>query len=153
MDRFDNEKSARRKRTSEEIEDALRASGLSRKEFAIKMGRQPSEVTKWLSAKHNFTSDLLAEISAVLKTPISGAADKITEGKLVSGYGTVAIDILNQKAIKSGMSLRGYIKDILCSKAKEKTVSAYDFNGIWPEDAEGCTELYNLRTKNSLKEL
>ena len=174
MDRFDNDKSARRKRTSEEIEDALRASGLSRKEFAIKMGRQPSEVTKWLSAKHNFTSDLLAEISAVLKTPISGAADKITKGKLVSGYGTATngpvledsayvlghidlpsdiIDILNQKAIKSGMSLRGYIKDILCSKAKEKTVSAYDFNGIWPEDAEGCTELYNLRTKNSLKEL
>lgn len=52
---------ARRKRTAEEILDALTASGMSRKEFALKMGRQPSEVTKWLSGKHNFTSDLLAE--------------------------------------------------------------------------------------------
>lgn len=174
MDRFDSEKAARRKRTSEEIADALKASGLSKKEFAIRMGRQPSEVTKWLSGKHNFTSDLLAEISAVLETPISGAADKIIRGKLVSGYGSATnvpvledsayiignidlpsdvIDLLNHKAVSSGMSLRGYIKNILCSKAKENAVSAYDFNGIWPDDAEFCSELYNLRTHNSVKEI
>lgn len=37
------------------------------------MHRMPSEVTKWLSGDHNFTTNLLAEISYVLGTPISGA--------------------------------------------------------------------------------
>ena len=76
MDRkIEAEKDARRQRTAEEILDALKASGMSRKEFALKMGRQPSEVTKWLSGRHNFTLDLLAEISVVLSCPISGAKD------------------------------------------------------------------------------
>ena len=66
MDSFVAYKKVRRKRTSEEIADALAASGYSKKEFAMKMHRQPSEVTKWLSGSHNFTIELLAEISFVL---------------------------------------------------------------------------------------
>ena len=89
---FEAEKEARRQRTAEEILDALKASGMNRKEFALKMGRQPREVTKWLSGKHNFTSDLLAEISVVLSCPISGARDITVTMQSVEGYG------LNDKA-------------------------------------------------------
>jgi len=56
---------ARRKRISEEISCALRKTGYSKKEFAARMGRMPSEVTKWLSVTHNFTSDLLIGCSAI----------------------------------------------------------------------------------------
>ena len=60
---------------AEQIEDALKKRGLSRKQFADLMGRRPSEVTKWLSGKHNFTIALLQEISDVLGTSITGVED------------------------------------------------------------------------------
>ena len=36
------------------------------KKFAEKVGKLPSEVTKWLSGTHNFTVDTLCEIATVL---------------------------------------------------------------------------------------
>ena len=130
MDRkIEAEKDARRQRTAEEILDALKASGMSRKEFALKMGRQPSEVTKWLSGRHNFTLDLLAEISVVLSCPISGAKDITVPMQSVDGYGVkdsahclqdsncmienidlpqTTISALIDKAGKAGVSLREF---------------------------------------------
>ena len=165
---------ARRKRTAEEILDALTASGMSRKEFALKMGRQPSEVTKWLSGKHNFTSDLLAEISAVLSCPISGAEDRVQMLSGVKGYGSRpagsplrepdcligGIELpadttmaLMGKAKDAGVSLREYIRTLLCEKAAEKPVSAFDFNGIWAAEGPDIDEIRSLRTHNTIKEL
>ncbi|MDD6473311.1 MAG: helix-turn-helix transcriptional regulator, partial [Bacteroidales bacterium] len=86
MDKIEKEKTARRRRITEEIAQAMLEAGLSRKEFAIKMHRQPSEVTRWLSGNHNFTSDLLAEMSVVLSKPISGAEDVVVKGYEVDGY-------------------------------------------------------------------
>ena len=165
---------ARRKRTSEEIQDALQASGMSRKEFAVKMGRQPSEVTKWLSGKHNFTSDLLAEISAVLSSPISGAEESLGTKQLVGGYADTECDgclcdsgctVMNivlpreaaaalvRKASDCGMSLREYVRDLLCAKAAERGVSAYDFNCIWKDDCPDIDDIISLRVHNTVKEL
>ncbi|MGN1220580.1 MAG: multiprotein-bridging factor 1 family protein, partial [Candidatus Cryptobacteroides sp.] len=143
--KIEAEKDARRQRTAEEILDALKASGMSRKEFALKMGRQPSEVTKWLSGKHNFTSDLLAEISVVLSSPISGARDITIPMHCVDGYElndsahslhdsgymidnidlpTDIVTALIDKAGNAGMSLREYVRALLAEKAAEKSVSA-----------------------------
>ena len=63
----------------EQIKKALEDRGLSNKQFAKLMGRNPSEVSKWLSGKHNFTIALLQEISEVLKSDITGVS-------LVNGY-------------------------------------------------------------------
>ena len=175
MDRkIEAEKDARRQRTAEEILDALKASGMSRKEFALKMGRQPSEVTKRLSGRHNFTLDLLAEISVVLSCPISGAKDITVPMQSVDGYGVkdsahclqdsncmienidlpqTTISALIDKAGKAGMSLREYVRTLLAEKAAEKSVSAYDFCGIWPHDAPDVEEIRSLRMHNTLKEL
>lgn len=73
MTRMDKLKKARRRRIAEEIADALKKQGLSRKALAVRMGRNPSEVTRWLSGDNNFTSDMLAELSEALGTEISGA--------------------------------------------------------------------------------
>lgn len=73
--RSNYEKVARRMRTAAQIADAMHAAGLSKKKFAEVMGRQPSEITKWLSGTHNFTSDTLAEISVVLGREIPGPGD------------------------------------------------------------------------------
>ena len=85
MDKIEKEKMARRRRIAEEMAQAMLEMGFSRKEFAMKMHRQPSEVTRWLSGNHNFTSDLLAEMSVVLSRPISGAEDVIVKGYEVGG--------------------------------------------------------------------
>ncbi|MEG2366180.1 MAG: helix-turn-helix transcriptional regulator [Alistipes sp.] len=66
-------KVARRMRTAVQIADAMEAAGLSKKQFAEKLGKQPSEITKWLSGTHNFTSDTLSDISIVLGVEITGA--------------------------------------------------------------------------------
>lgn len=65
-------KVARRMRIAVQIADAMEAQHISKKELATKMGRQPSEITKWLSGDQNFTSDTLAELSYYLHAKITG---------------------------------------------------------------------------------
>lgn len=60
------EKVASRMRLAIKIADAIEQSGMSKKEFASKLGKQPSEISKWLSGTHNFTIDTLNDISSVL---------------------------------------------------------------------------------------
>src|SRR5882762_6516885 len=48
------------------IDDARLAKGWSQTKFAEEMGKQPSEISKWLSGTHNFTSDTLWDIEAKL---------------------------------------------------------------------------------------
>ena len=56
----------RKMRIAAIIADALTAKNFGKKQFAEKLGRKPSEVTKWLSGTHNFTIDTLTDIEQVL---------------------------------------------------------------------------------------
>ena len=67
------EKTARKMRTAAQISDAMQSRGINGRQFAELLHRNPSEVSKWLSGTHNFTQDLLAEISMVLGVEITGA--------------------------------------------------------------------------------
>jgi transcriptional regulator with XRE-family HTH domain len=64
----EQEKIDKRMLLAAKIDDARIARGLSRKELAHALGKQPSEITKWLSGTHNFTSDTLFDLERVLKT-------------------------------------------------------------------------------------
>lgn len=48
------------------IDDAMISKGLSKSQFAAKMGKKNSVITKWLSGTHNFTADTLFDIGRVL---------------------------------------------------------------------------------------
>lgn len=48
------------------IANAIKAKGLKKSEFAERMGKVPSEVSKWLSGTHNFTIDTLMDIEREL---------------------------------------------------------------------------------------
>lgn len=48
------------------LHDFLSTSGITQKEFASMIGKQPSEVSKWLSGNHNFTIDTLSDIGYYL---------------------------------------------------------------------------------------
>lgn len=52
------------------IDTRLKWLGMSKKEFAERMGAPPSSVTKWLSGEHNFTIDTLFKIESVLRIKI-----------------------------------------------------------------------------------
>lgn len=53
------------------IEDLMNSRGFKKGEFAKKLGKNPSEITKWFSGTHNFTMDTLVEIAEVLGNRIS----------------------------------------------------------------------------------
>lgn len=46
--------------------DFLNTQAISQQTLASMMGKQPSEVSKWLSGNHNFTIDTLSDIGFVL---------------------------------------------------------------------------------------
>jgi DNA-binding Xre family transcriptional regulator len=49
------------------IDKARIAKGWSKKDLADRMGKRPSEITKWLSGTHNFTADTLFELQYLLE--------------------------------------------------------------------------------------
>lgn len=46
--------------------DYLNVRGISQQALALKMGKQASEISKWLSGNHNFTIDTLSDIGFYL---------------------------------------------------------------------------------------
>ena len=48
------------------IDDAIKAKGWKKKDLALALNKRPSEITKWLSGTHNFTTDTLWDIERVL---------------------------------------------------------------------------------------
>jgi transcriptional regulator with XRE-family HTH domain len=48
------------------INEAIKSRGWSQKQFADEMGKKPSEISRWLSGTHNFTTDTLWHIEQVL---------------------------------------------------------------------------------------
>lgn len=55
---------------ADEIDDALKAKGMTQKELASALGTSAAAVSRWLGGGHNFTLSTLARISAVLGVPL-----------------------------------------------------------------------------------
>ncbi len=55
---------------SNKIDFLMHEQGLSKKQFADKIGKRPSEVTRWLSGEHNFTIATIAMLSTFFGKPI-----------------------------------------------------------------------------------
>ena len=52
------------------IDSILKRKGMTQKELAAKMGKRESEISKWLTGRHNFTTNTIAGISSALGEPI-----------------------------------------------------------------------------------
>jgi transcriptional regulator with XRE-family HTH domain len=52
------------------IDEMITAKGWGKSEFASKVGKSPSVISKWLSGTHNFEVDTLDEIATVLDKPV-----------------------------------------------------------------------------------
>ena len=55
---------------ADRIDAILKEKGLSHKELAAKMGKRESEISRWLTGRHNFTTNTLADISLALGEPV-----------------------------------------------------------------------------------
>ena len=51
---------------SKKILEGMMKQKIGRKELAIKMKKQPSVITKWLSGTHNFTIETLIDLEQIL---------------------------------------------------------------------------------------
>lgn len=127
---------SRQKIAAEQIEAAMKECGLGKKQFAELMHRNPSEVTKWLSGKHNFTIALLEEISKVLGVRITGVEDV---SGLVCGYtensepsqledsgATYSLDLclsrkIRQRSSVLGISARHYLELLVDEDIRKST--------------------------------
>jgi transcriptional regulator with XRE-family HTH domain len=72
---------SKRMKLAAQIDDVLISRGLTNQEFAFMMGKKPSEITRWLSGTHNFTTETLWEIERVLQIQLltSSVPDKNIE--------------------------------------------------------------------------
>lgn len=73
------EKTEKRMLLATRIDDAIKAKGWKRKNFAEALGKTASEITKWLSGTHNFTCDTLFDIERVLNIKLVKLDDKPQE--------------------------------------------------------------------------
>jgi len=64
---------------SAKIDDALKAKGWKKKDLADALSKQPSEITKWLSGTHNFTTDTLWDIERVLNIELVALEERKME--------------------------------------------------------------------------
>lgn len=55
---------------ADRIDAMLKKRGITQKELAVKMGKRESEISKWLTGRHNFTTKTLAGISVALGEPV-----------------------------------------------------------------------------------
>jgi DNA-binding transcriptional regulator YiaG len=55
---------------ADRINSLMTKKELTKKEFALSLGKKPSEVTKWLSGQHNFTIRTLALLTNFFKEDI-----------------------------------------------------------------------------------
>lgn len=52
------------------IYDLLQKKNLTQREFAALMGKRESEISRWLTGTHGFTTSTIAKISAALGEPV-----------------------------------------------------------------------------------
>ncbi len=91
------------------IDDLIKEKKYSYKDFAKKVGKQPSEITKWVCGSHNFTTDILTEIAYALNVELQ---ELFTENKPKVVYRTrievVAIQIDSNPYTNNPSSNIGY---------------------------------------------
>lgn len=51
---------------AERISEILKTKGLTQKEFAGQLNKRESEISKWLTGRHNFTMQTIAKIETAL---------------------------------------------------------------------------------------
>ncbi len=60
---------------AERLDAVLKSKGLTQKDFAGLIGKSESEISKWMTGRHNFTLQTIAKIQTVLNCKLIDIAD------------------------------------------------------------------------------
>jgi transcriptional regulator with XRE-family HTH domain len=101
-----SEQISKRMKLAAQIDNVLMSRGLTNQEFAFMMGKKPSEITRWLSGTHNFTTETLWEIERVLKIQLltSSTPDEKVVNEMEEFRTFIADEV--QKALMKFLSKR-----------------------------------------------
>lgn len=61
---------------AERIAEILKQKGMTQRDLAKRLGKRESEISKWLTGRHNFTTSTLAKISYTLDSQIIAVIGK-----------------------------------------------------------------------------
>lgn len=79
----EQERTNQRMLLAAKIDDARKQKGLNKGDFAQLMGKKSSEISRWLSGTHNFTSDTLSDIQTKLGISLLNTQKETTESVAV----------------------------------------------------------------------
>lgn len=51
---------------AERLDSLLKQKGITQHELAVRLGKRDSEVSKWLTGRHNFTTNTIARIETAI---------------------------------------------------------------------------------------
>jgi transcriptional regulator with XRE-family HTH domain len=109
------ERTEKRMLLAARIDEAIKARGWKKKDFAEALGKTPSEITKWLSGTHNFTSDTLFDIERVLSINLVKLENKPQE---------ITRTYLYNVTIHSTSEPQGYWGSVLCDEKLKRSYKA-----------------------------
>jgi transcriptional regulator with XRE-family HTH domain len=147
------------------IDDAIKARGWQKQDLAKALHKRPSEISKWLSGTHNFTTETLWEIEKILGTDfinlqeqdaeetitrfkpamfLQQVAEKTSSGKYeiqTSNLNIVSepdsIEYSRKGKTRKGKTSKGYT-------VKLKTLELIDFSMICPQKQKSETKEFNF---------
>lgn len=98
---------------AEHIHYVLEERGMSQKDLAEVLGKKESEISKWLSGKHNFTLKSISKIESALGIDLLYTGNKIKEINLpIEITWSVSVSDIYEGALKKGrVSLDDYSDD------------------------------------------
>jgi len=148
------------------IDDAIKARGWQKQDLAKALHKRPSEISKWLSGTHNFTTETLWEIEKILGTDfinlqeqdaeetitrfkpamfLQQVAEQTSSGKYeiqTSNLNFVSepdsIEYSRERKTREGKTSKGYT-------VKLKTLELIDFSIICPQKQKSETEEFNYK--------
>jgi transcriptional regulator with XRE-family HTH domain len=107
----EEEKIRKRMLLAARINNGIKAKGWKKKDLALALNKQRSEITKWLSGTHNFNSDTLFDIERVLNIGLVTVDDAtklqvvrfhvVVSEKVESVNPSFYVGLLNDKSLVS----------------------------------------------------
>jgi len=94
------------------IADVIKEKGMSRKEFAEKMGRKPSQISNWLAGIQNFQIDTLFDIEAILDIKIINVKEQKQD---VCAY-FISFNVLSQVSSSRPYSSKLNYSDLIANE-------------------------------------
>ena len=75
---------------AERISEILKAKGLTQKDFACLLNKRDSEISKWLTGRHNFTTQTIARTETALSSKLISIAHWLGYAIIIQSPNTYA---------------------------------------------------------------